>query len=571
MRLGSRKFSIAGLAVVVGTLAMLLSACGSTSTAGTGKAPPDKQIFKPLDSGANNGDLDTFDPAVIQFGFDYDKAQLIFPSLIALGDDLKPYDNAAQSHDVSSDGLTWTFHLRSGMQWSDGTPIDATTFAYSINRALDPCLASGVAGYLYNIKGAADYNASKCPAGATAATDTLIGKSIVVADPQTLKLTLEAPAAYFLGTLSYPTSWAVPKKLIDQYGQTKWTDHLIDNGGFGGSLYKLTVWDHAGHLAMVANDKYWGTKPIVQKIQWTLYKDINTLWADYKSGVGDLGYFPAAELATAKALKGSTEIETPALTVHYLRVNWALAPFDDVRVRNAFSLAMDRKAMATNVAKGLAAPTIHMVIKGLPGYNPDLKNSAGDSGDAALTANVAKAQELAKAYAADKCGGDMSKCTPVVYTYANGSSTQLLRAQVLQQEWQTAFPGWPITLQGLDRSVELKTFSKLQLGYDGWGADYPDPQDFMTLLWAKDAAYNQSAVNIPEADTLMKGADVSNDAAGRLTQYQKAEQLMLDQGAFMAYDQPLSTYVTRNTISGWHYANTITVALPTWQSFYVKA
>ncbi len=71
-----------------------------------------------------------------------------------------------------------------------------------------------------------------------------------------------------------------------------------------------------------------------------------------------------------------------ALSVSYLRVNWALAPFDDVRVRNAFSLAIDRKAIATNVSKGLANPTIHMVIKGLPGYNPDLKNAAGDTGDA---------------------------------------------------------------------------------------------------------------------------------------------------------------------------------------------
>jgi ABC-type oligopeptide transport system substrate-binding subunit len=570
MRLGTRKLGIAGLVVIIGTLAMLLSACGSTSSSTGNKAPPDKQIFNPLDSGPNNGDADTLDPAQVQFGWDYDKSQLLFPSLIALSDDLKPYDFAAQSHEVSSDGLTWTFHVRSGMKWSDGSTIDANTFAYSINRALDPCLASPVASYLYNIKGASDFNNATCPAGATASTDTLIGKSIVVSDPLTLKLTLDAPAAYFLGTFSYPTSWAVPKQLVDKYG-AKWTDHLVDNGGFGGSLYKLTVFDHAGHMAMVANPNFWGTKPVVQKINWTLYKDINTLWADYKSGQGDLGYFPAAELATAKALHGSTEYETPGLTVHYVFLNWSKPPFDDVRVRNAFSLAMDRKALAHNVAKDLAVANIHMIIKGLPGYNENLKNAAGDSGDAALVANVAKAQELAKSYATDKCSGDFAKCPPVVYTYANGSSTQLLRAQVLQQQWQTAFPGWNITLQGLDRSVELKTEKTLQMGYEGWGADYPDPQDFMTLLWAKDAQYNRTFNDIPEADALMKQADVNNDQTARLTQYQQAEQLMLNQGSFAAYDQPLSTYVLRNTISGWHYANTITVALGTWQTFYVKA
>jgi oligopeptide transport system substrate-binding protein len=575
MRLGTRKLSVAGLVVIIGTLAMLLSACGSTSSSGGNVASPDKQIFKPLSGGANAGDLDTLDPGQIQFGVDYDKAQMIFPMLISLTDDLKPIDWAAKSHEISSDGLTYTFHLNSGMKWSDGTAIDANTFAYSISRSLDPCFASGVSYYNLNIVGGTEYNAKTCDAGSDGLDKTaktaLIGKSIVVSDPLTLKVTITAPAAYFLSEMSYPTFWGVPEQLINKYNQTEWIQHLADGSGFGGNLYKLTKWDHAGHLEFAANDSFWGKKPIIQKVQYQMYKDVNTQWADYKSGVGDASSFPSTELATAKALKGSTYQEVTALSVSYLRVNWALAPFDDVRVRNAFSLAIDRKAIATNVAKGLANPTIHMVIKGLPGYNPDLKNAAGDTGDKTVVANVAKASELAKAYATDKCGGDLSKCTPVVYNYANGSSTQLLLAQVLQQQWQTAFPGWNITLQGIDRSVELKTFSKLQFGWDGWGADYPDPQDFLTLLWSKDAQYNQSSVSVPEADTLMAAADINPDAAARLTQYQKAEQLLTDNGAYIAYSQPLNTQVVKNTISGWHQDSSLEIALPTWQTSYVKA
>jgi peptide/nickel transport system substrate-binding protein/oligopeptide transport system substrate-binding protein len=575
MRLGSRKLSIAGLVVIVGTLAMLLSACGGASSSGTQQAPKDKQIFKPLDSGANAGDIDNIDPAQIQFGWDYEKAVMLYPQLVTLTDDLKVVDSAASSHEVSSDGLTYTFHLHSGMQWSDGTPIDANSFAYSINRALDPCIASGVAYYLYNIKGATDFNDSKnCTAGADGltTTGTLIGKSIVVADPQTLKLTIEAPAAYFLAAVTYPTYFDVPKQLIDKFGQAKWVDHLVDNGGLGGSVYKMTRWDHAGHLEFTANDKFsWGKQAIIQHVNYTLYKDVNTLWADYKSGQGDLGYFPAAEINTAKGLKNSTYHESGELAIDYLRVNWATAPFDDVRVRNAFSLAIDRKAIATNVYKGLRFATINMNVKGLPAYNPDLKNAAGDSGDKALTANVAKAQELAKAYATDKCGGDMSKCTAVVYTYANGSSTQLLLAQVLQQEWQTAFPGWPITLSGIDRSQELKTFSKLQLGWDGWGADYPDPQDFLSLLWTKAAQYNQSSVNVPEADALCDKADINPDQTARYQQYQQAEQDWVNQGAFMAYGQRVYTSVTRNSIAGMNVNASGYYSLSNWETSYVKA
>jgi oligopeptide transport system substrate-binding protein len=574
MRLGTSTRSIAGLVVIIGALAMLLSACGGQSTIGSGQAPKDKQIVKPLDSGPNVGDIDTFDPGQTQFAFDYDKDIMIYPQLVTLTDDLKVVDSAAQSHEVSADGLTYTFHLHSNMKWSDGTPIDATSFAYAINRALDPCFASPVSYYNLNIKGATAFNSKTCDAGPDGLDKTsLIGQSIVAADPQTLKLTLEAPAAYFLSEMTYPTYFAVPKQLIDKYGQAKWTDHLGDGNGLGGSVYRLTRWDKAGHLEFTANDSFtWGKPAIIQRVNYTLYKDVTTEFADYKSGVGDVAsLFPAAEATTAKSLRGSTYHQSSQLGVQYIEENWALAPFDDVRVRNAFSLAMDRNAIATTVYKGLTLPTIHMMINGLPGYNANLKNAAGDSGDKALTANVAKAQELAKAYAADKCGGDFSKCTPIVYTYRNNSSTWQLLAQVLQQEWQTAFPGWNITLQSIDRSIELKTYGKLQIADESWGADYPDSQDFLSLLWTKPAQYNQTFVNVPAADALCAKADINPNQTERYQQYQQAEQLWVDQGAFASFGQRVYYSVVKNTISGMTVNGSGTFSLSNWETSYVKA
>jgi ABC-type transport system substrate-binding protein len=162
--------------------------------------------------------MDTFDPAQIQFSFDVEKAVMLYPELVTLSDDLKVVNSVAVSHEVSADGLTSTFHLYSGMPWSDGTPIDANTVAYSINRALDSCIDSGVAYYLCNIKGATDFNSKTCDAGADGLDKTsLIGQSIVDADPQTLKLTTEAPAAYFLAAVTSPTYFAVPKQLLDRY------------------------------------------------------------------------------------------------------------------------------------------------------------------------------------------------------------------------------------------------------------------------------------------------------------------------------------------------------------------
>jgi len=570
MRLGSRKLSIAGLVMIIGALAMLLSACGGASSTGGGQASKDKQVIKPQEIGPNAGDLATLDPALINFGVDYDHAQQIFPGLITLDNDLKTQDWAAQSHEVSSDGLTWTFHLRSGMKWSDGAAIDASTFAYSINRALDPCTGSDVASYLYNIKGAADFNGTTCPTGATSSTETLVGKSIVVSDPQTLKLTLESPAAYFLGALSYPTSWAVPKQLIDQY-KDKWTDHLADGSGFGGSLFKLTKWDHAGHLEMAVNDAFWGKKPIIQKIQYTLYKDTGTAWTAYKAGQGDINpSVLAQELDIAKTLKGSTFHQVPQLAVQYLQPNWNIAPFDDVRVRNAFSLAIDRKAIAHSVLKDTAQPSIHMVIQGLPGYNPSLKDAAGNSSDQTSVANVTKAKELMTAYAADKCGGALAKCTPIVFTITANRPTTALVGQAMQQQWQTAFPGLPITIATIDRALQIKS-TTLMLTNGSWGADYPDPQDFTSLLVHKGTPYNKGFVNVPEADAILDKADVSNDATGRLTQYQQAEQLFVTNGAWMTYAQPLASYTVRNTVANFSFNASTTTSSSMWQGAYIKA
>ena len=574
MRLGTSTRSIAGLVVIIGALAMLLSACGGQSTIGSGQAPKDKQIVKPLDSGPNVGDIDTFDPGQTQFAFDYDKDIMIYPQLVTLTDDLKVVDSAAQSHEVSADGLTYTFHLHSNMKWSDGTPIDATSFAYAINRALDPCFVSQVSYYNLNIKGATAFNSKTCDAGPDGLDKTsLIGQSIVAADPQTLKVTLEAPAAYFLSEMTYPTYFAVPKQLIDKYGQTKWTDHLADGSGLGGSVYRLTRWDKAGHLEFTANDSFSlgqaGDHPARQlhAVQRRHHRVRRLQVGRWRRCLA----LPRRRGHHRQESHGSTYHQSSQLGVQYIEENWALAPFDDVRVRNAFSLAIDRNAIATTVYKGLVLPTIHMMINGLPGYNPDLKNAAGDSGDKALTANVAKAQELAKAYAADKCGGDFSKCTPIVYTYRNNSSTWQLLAQVLQQEWQTAFPGWNITLQSIDRSIELKTYGKLQIADESWGADYPDSQDFLSLLWTKPAQYNQTFVNVPAADALCAKADINPNQTERYQQYQQAEQLWVDQGAFASFGQRVYYSVVKNTISGMTVNGSGTFSLSNWETSYVKA
>jgi peptide/nickel transport system substrate-binding protein/oligopeptide transport system substrate-binding protein len=549
------------------------------------RLPDAQQILRPLESGPNAGDLDSLDPAQIQFGFDYGMAQLIFPQLVTLDEKQQPVDWAAESHEISVDELTYTFHLHKGMVWSDGSPIDATTFAYSINRALDPCLESyTVSYYLFDLAGAEAFHNSACPDGAIKSTATLIGASIQTPDPLTLRLTLAHPAGYFLAALTSPPSWAVPQPLIEeytttgQYGGTKstWTKHLLDNGPFGGNLYLLTSWRHPtwqqpndglDQMTFERNERFWGKKPLLRRIEYMLDSDVNALWQAFAQGKGDIGFVPAAQLTAARTMKDVTVQQTPLLTYWYVTPNWQLAPFDDMRIRQAFSLALDRATLSPEASRTFRQPTIHLVPEGMPGYNPDLTDAAGRKGKDALTPDLDAARKLARAYAAEKCGGDYSKCPLVYFPVEGQTATAMVQAAV--DQWRQAFPGWGIQITGFPH-MELKSFSYLQLALGGWTQDYPDPQDFVSLLWKTGVDNNLSHVSDSRVDALLAQADGMSDQAARLPLYQQGEQLLVNQGAAIPLYQTMTVYALRSRVAGWRIAPTGVTPLSVWQTAYLK-
>ena len=202
-----------------------------------------------------SSDVGSLDPAHVTGAVEYEIAHAVFPPLVALDADLKPVDWAAKSHEVTGDGLTWTFYLNRGMRWSEIESIDSAVFANSINRTLDPCTRSEVAHYLFSISGAVAFHTSACPAGAYTSAQTLVGSSIIVSDPLTLQIKLGAPDSSFLFALTTPGAWAVPERLLKIY-LDHWTEHLADGRGLGGDLFLVRDWDHKGHLNLVANDRF---------------------------------------------------------------------------------------------------------------------------------------------------------------------------------------------------------------------------------------------------------------------------------------------------------------------------
>src|SRR5436305_6174691 len=232
-------------------MAMLLVACGGGSTTTTttpSKAPASQQV---LNMCFYNGvsDIKTFDPALSTDVNSIEAINLVFTGLVQFDDNLKIQPQLASSYDLASDGLTWTFHLRPNLKFSDGTPLTSADVVYSINRALLPATKSVVGPvYLALIKDSDKLNAGKI--------STIIGDSLLTPDPNTVVIIANKKASYFLDALVYSTSYVVEKSLVEKYG-TNFTDHLADNGGQGGDgPFKVQSWTHGTNITFVPNPNY---------------------------------------------------------------------------------------------------------------------------------------------------------------------------------------------------------------------------------------------------------------------------------------------------------------------------
>jgi ABC-type oligopeptide transport system substrate-binding subunit len=322
---------------------------------------------------------------------------------------------------------------------------------------------------------------------------------------------------------------------------------------------------------------------VLRRIEYTLYTRDNytdpsgAAWTDFMAGKGDVSQPPPAQLDIAKRMQGAADQEKPLLATAFLTPNWRIAPFDDVRVRQAFSLAIDRQALASDNSLTTwppstipRLPTTHLMIEGLPGYNPALRDPAGRSGQPALTADLRTARALVADYAAEKCDGQLNHCSTIV---AFGETPDITPFQAaLVKQWQAAFPGWPITATGCGRGCPDGGVNPgfVQLTYGGWGADYPDGQGYLSLLWRTGATYNRTGVSIPTADVLLDQADASNDQSQRIALYQQAEQLLVNQVSAIPLFQSEAVYVVRTKVVNWRVAPTGQTPLSVWQTTYLS-
>jgi oligopeptide transport system substrate-binding protein len=536
-------------------LAIFMVACdtggnGKNSGPTVSKAPPSQQVYVAPEAGVT--DIATFDPGLATDSSSIAAIDMVFTGLVQLNDYLQVVGQEATSYSEGSDGLTWTFHLRPNLKFSDGTALTSQDVVYSIDRALQPAEKSTVGPiYLALIKDSDQLVAGKIT--------TIIGDSLLTPDPNTVQIIAGKKASYFLDALTYTCSYTVQKSLIDKYGKN-FTDHLTQGGGNG--PFKVSTYTHGQQIDFVPNANYYGPKPQLTMVKFPFYKQADTTYRAYQVGQVDESGVPSAELAAARKLPNGQFHQVPQLTINYYAMNYLTRPFDNIDIRQAFELAINKTEIVHAVWKDTLIPTNHIVPQGMPGYAANLK---GVDGTASTSGNPTKARQLFQQGLQQEGWSSASPMPPITLTYSTGSTDTNNEVAALIQTWQTVLgvsvKAAPIDFNKLLDEVTAATNNPhgLQLWGEGWIGDYPDPQDWTTLQFDKGVPTNNNnygqnstsdASQQQATQKLLEQADINPDQAARLAQYNQAEQQLVNDVAWLPMEQATSTYVLKPYVKG---------------------
>jgi oligopeptide transport system substrate-binding protein len=467
-------------------------------------APAGKQVLRYPDTEPLH-----FDPATVEARPEILISMALFDPLITFDDSGTIVPVAARSWEVSKDELTYTFHLRSGMQWSDGHPVTAADYEFAWKRVADPETASDYASAFYPIKGALDFNKGK-----TKDRDTVAVKAV---DTLTLRVTLAEPAAYFPRLVSTWNYMPVPRWQVEKYGK-KW----IEAGNHvGNGMFMLQKWEHDREIVIVANPRYWGAKPTLQRVVFTLTDDpFRTSLPAFENNELDV---------TDQIQPGDIDRvrKDPALSKQLQKYRWSgtamvfcdttntKSPMSKVKVRQALYLAMDHKRVASEVLRGIYDPA--------PTITPP--GTIGSLSTPPLTGGPERARQLlAEAGYPDGQGfPEVQLAWPKLVTYD-------LVAQALQQMWRDTLK-INLTLKRMEAKEFNAAFNSwAKQPYDfyinRWGSDFEDPANWANILFDSDQDFFHTKWKNDQFDSLIRKGSAEAASAKRKQMYEAAEKIL---------------------------------------------
>lgn len=491
-------------------LLVVLAACGGGATNSTTNGASTlaaKQVLRFPNPGIS--DSASLDPAL---GPDANTGQIvsmIYSGLVRSDINLNVIPDQA-TWSVSPDNKVYTFHLKPGITFADGTPVTAQTYVYTLTRALLPEVKSGIASFFEgSIVGADAVSAGR--------TKTLPG--VKALDDATLQITLTHAAPYFLEVLTNSLYFPLNKKLIDQFGQGDWPNHVAGIG-VGTGPFMVKEWDHKVKIVLVPNPHYYGAKTKLSEVDMYFVSDPSTAFKAYQAKQYDFIWnIIPIDQQTAKSLPGF--VRKSLLQSDLLFFQNKMPPFNKAAVRQAFAYSIDKTLLVHAIFKDSVVPAPTIIPPGMPGYQPDYAGIPYDKDKARML--------LQSVYP------DVSKVPPITFSYPNGQVTST-EADALQQMWQTAL-GIRVNL----RSVDLVAYNtetaqhSVQFGFTQWGADFPDPYDWLALNLTTNAANNNGEWSNAQFDqTIAQAEQATGDA--RINLYKKAEQIAIQDVGWLPID-----------------------------------
>ena len=450
---------------------------------------------------------DTYDPKSLDPALATDvptgrAASYLYDGLTRFTPDARLEPGLAERWDVSPDGRTYTFHLRGGVKFHDGTPLVARHVVGSWTRVLDPKTLSGGASFLMPIAGARAFADGKAQGVA----------GLEAVDDSTVRVTLEQPLAIFPTLLAMPVASVVPTPLAADFAARP----------VGTGPWRLAEWRHDDYLLFARNESYWGGAPLVDSLMARVIPEASTAVAEFESGNVDLLYIPEAETRNWEQTdeKKARLVSAPALRLWYVGINTTRGPLRDARVRQAVNHAIDVRTILDRLVGGrgrLAAGVIPPVLAG------------ADTTRAPYAYDVARARQLL-AQAGFPNGID-------VKLWHSQDATFMRVAQSIQGYLNAA--GIRTTLVQREAAAMRAAARKgeTDLVLKDWYADYPDAENFLYPLLHGDnrgQGGNVSFYQNPAFDRLVAEARAEGSAARRTALYRQADSLAFAE-APMAY------------------------------------
>ena len=442
----------------------------------------------------------------------------------------------AESWEVSDDGLTWTFHLREGLKWSDGSDLTAHDFVYSWKRVANPETGSYYAETVLGmVKGWAETQEGDVDALAVSAPDDL-----------TFVVELSNPTPYFEGLAAFPTLSPVQQATVEANGEAWATEAAtyISNGAL-----MITEWVPSSHIVMSKNPNYWNADAVkLGSVKFMLIEDPNASYSGYQTG--ELKMIKDIPIEEIPSLQGNPEYYLNSmLGTYYISMRNQEGPLSDPLVRKALSLAVDREYIAGTIMQGTYLPAGNIVSPGITDYDGTQFNDNANGGQPynALTADI----EAAKALLAE-AGYPNGEGLPTIQYATNEAGYHKPVAEYLQQTWGEL---------GLIVEVyiaEWATFSAdrrdgaYMTSRNGWIADYNDPSSFLDIF-VTGGANNDGKYSNPAYDAAMEASRTAATPEERYAALHEAENILMADCGIIPLAYYSEFYLVSDSVTGWFY------------------